>query len=52
MPTTKSFLKCFLSNAEDGTQGIVWGSSEPNDVNAWASEFNSDSRETLEEHSD
>jgi hypothetical protein len=33
-------------------QGIIWGNSEPNDEDAWASEFDSESRETLEEHSD
>jgi hypothetical protein len=42
----------FLSSAEDGMQGIVWGSSEPNAEDAWASEFDSESRETVEENSD
>ena len=33
-------------------QGIIWGNSEPNDEDTWTSEFDSESREALEDISD
>jgi hypothetical protein len=49
----KSFLKCCLSNTEDGTQdGILWDGSEENGEGASSSESEYATEGSLEELSD
>jgi len=49
----KSFLKCCLSNVEDGMwDDILWDDSESSHENASALECDSESEETFEEHFD